>query len=107
VRALECVQRRATELVEGREGKSCEEGLRALGLSSLENRRLRQGKFRLDIRNHFFTERAVKHWNRLPREEVDAPNLSVLRGIWTMPLITRFNFWSALNWSSSCSRWSL
>jgi len=22
-----------------------------------------------------------------------------LRGIWTMPLITRFNFWSALKWS--------
>ena len=26
-----------------------------------------QGKFRLDVRKHLFTERLVKPWNRLPR----------------------------------------
>jgi len=29
--------------------------------------------FRLDIRNNFFSKRAVMHWRRLPREWVTIP----------------------------------
>ncbi|GAB0179974.1 mitochondrial enolase superfamily member 1 [Grus japonensis] len=98
VKGLECVQRRTRKLVQGLEGVSCEEQPRALGLATLERRRLRgdlmalcsflrrgsgeggaelfslgssdrthgngsklhQGRLRLDIRKHFFTERVVK-----------------------------------------------
>ncbi|KAK4826378.1 hypothetical protein QYF61_008049, partial [Mycteria americana] len=91
---LECVQRRATKLVKGLEHKADGD----LGLFSLEKRRLRgdlialgdrtrrnslklhQGRFRLDIRKFFFTERVIKPWNRLPREVIESPSLEVFKG---------------------------
>jgi len=41
--------------------------------------KLKEGRFRFDIRKKFFTMRVVKHWKRLPREAVDAPSLEVFK----------------------------
>jgi len=41
--------------------------------------KLKEGRFKLDIRKKFFTMRVVKHWHRLPREAVATPSMAVFK----------------------------
>ena len=40
---------------------------------------MRQGRFSLDIRRKFFTQQVVTHWNKLPKEVVNAPSLEAFK----------------------------
>ncbi len=57
-----------------------------LSCTAMEHSRMRgnglkmeQGKFRLDIRNSFFSERVVMHWHRLLRAVLELPSLEVFK----------------------------
>ena len=41
--------------------------------------KLKEGRFRLDVRKKFFTLRVLRPWPRLPRGAVAAPSLAVFK----------------------------
>ena len=41
--------------------------------------KLKEGRFRFNIRSKFFTQRVMRHWNRLSREALDSPSLELFK----------------------------
>lgn len=41
--------------------------------------KLKEEKIRLDTRKKFFTQRVMRHWNRLPKDVIDVLSLQALK----------------------------
>jgi len=55
------------------------------GRTSDERHKLKQDRFRLNIRTKFFILRTAMQWSKLPRKVVQAPALQITRNNWIKP----------------------
>ena len=73
IAAFQYLKRAYKKAGEGLFTRPCSDRTRGNGF------KLREGRFRLDIRKKFSILRVVRHWNRLPREAVYAPSLEMFK----------------------------
>ena len=62
----------------------------------LKGERFYTERFRLDVKQKFFTQRLVKHWHRLLREVMNVPSLEVLKARLDGALGS-LNLWGAIS----------
>jgi len=82
-------KRLQADVIAGFQGEACRKAGEGIFTSAWSDRtrgngfKLKEGRFRLDIRKEFFTVRVMRHGHRLPREAVDAPPWQCSRPGWT------------------------
>jgi len=69
--------------------------------------KLREDRFRLDIRKNLFTMRVVKHWHRLPREVVGAPSVETFKARLNRLRATWSSWRCPCSLQGSWTRWPL
>lgn len=70
--------------------------------------KLKEEKFRVDIKKKVFTVRVVRDWNRLSMETVAAPALSVFKARWDGALsnLIKYNVLLSMSWYQMIFGWT-